>query len=92
MFEEQGAELFLREPSIALEDLVHNDFFVNGIVHIFDNSKITQQSPRMYAIFLLSELIENLPEVGDTEKPNFVFFGEAHLLLTTPLKYSSIRL
>lgn len=84
VLEEQGAELFLGEPAINLEDLIRTDFSGNGIVNIFDASKIIQSSPRLYSTFLLwllSELFENLPEVGDAEKPKFVmFFDEAHLL------------
>jgi DNA helicase HerA-like ATPase len=84
VLEEQGAELFLGEPAINLEDLIRNDFSGNGIVNIFDASKIIHTSPKLYATFLLwllSELFENLPEVGDAEKPKFVmFFDEAHLL------------
>ncbi len=84
VLEEQGAELFLGEPGIVLNDLIHHDFSGNGIINIFDASKIIQQSPKLYSTFLLwllSELFENLPEVGDQEKPKFVlFFDEAHLL------------
>ncbi len=84
VLEEQGAELFLGEPAIELNDLIHNDFSGNGIINVFDASKVIQQSPKLYATFLLwllSELFENLPEVGDAEKPKFVlFFDEAHLL------------
>ncbi len=84
VLEEQDAELFLGEPAINLEDLIRTDFSGNGIINIFDASKIIQTSPRLYATFLLwllSELFENLPEVGDAAKPKFVmFFDEAHLL------------
>ncbi len=84
VLEEQDAELFLGEPAINLEDLIRTDFSGNGIINIFDASKIIRTSPRLYATFLLwllSELFENLPEVGDAEKPKFVmFFDEAHLL------------
>ncbi len=84
VLEEQDAELFLGEPAINLDDLMRCDFSGQGIVNIFDASKIIQTSPRLYATFLLwllSELFENLPEVGDAEKPKFVmFFDEAHLL------------
>jgi DNA helicase HerA-like ATPase len=84
VLEEQGADLFLGEPAINLEDLIRTDFSGNGIVNIFDASKVIQTSPRLYSTFLLwllSELFENLPEVGDAEKPKFVmFFDEAHLL------------
>ncbi len=84
VLEEQGAELFLGEPAIELNDLIHNDFSGNGIINVFDASKIIRESPKLYATFLLwllSELFENLPEVGDADKPKFVlFFDEAHLL------------
>ncbi|MGH1484621.1 MAG: helicase HerA-like domain-containing protein [Cellvibrionaceae bacterium] len=84
VLEEQGAELFLGEPAINLEDLIRTDLSGNGIINIFDASKIIQTSPKLYSTFLLwllSELFENLPEVGDAEKPKFVmFFDEAHLL------------
>lgn len=84
VLEEQGAELFLGEPAIRLEDLIRTDFSGNGVINIFDASKIIQTSPKLYATFLmwlLSELFENLPEVGDADKPKFVlFFDEAHLL------------
>ncbi len=84
VLEEQGAEHFLGEPAINLADLMRHDFSGHGIINIFDASKIIHQSPKLYATFLLwllSELFENLPEVGDAEKPKFVlFFDEAHLL------------
>ena len=84
VLEEQDAELFFGEPALNLEDLMRCDFSKNGIVNIFDASVIIQKSPRLYATFLLwllSELFENLPEVGDADKPKFViFFDEAHLL------------
>lgn len=84
MLEEQGADLFLGEPAITIEDLIKTDFSGNGVVNIFDASRIIHTSPKLYATFLiwlLSELFENLPEVGDADKPKFVlFFDEAHLL------------
>ncbi|MBT5031907.1 MAG: DUF853 family protein [Proteobacteria bacterium] len=84
MLEEQGAEMFMGEPAISLNDLMANDFSGRGIINILDVTKLMQSSPRLYANFLLwllSELFETLPEVGDAEKPKFVlFFDEAHLL------------
>jgi DNA helicase HerA-like ATPase len=84
VLEEQGAEMFLGESAISLEDLMRTDFSGNGIVNVFDASKVIQTSPKLYSTFLLwllSELFENLPEVGDADKPKFVmFFDEAHLL------------
>ena len=72
------------EPAIKLEDLMGVDFSGRGIINILDVTKIIQTSPRLYATFLLwllSELFETLPEVGDADKPKFVmFFDEAHLL------------
>lgn len=84
VLEEQGAEFFMGEPAIKLEDLMGVDFSGKGIINILDVTKIIQTSPRLYATFLLwllSELFEALPEVGDADKPKFVmFFDEAHLL------------
>jgi len=60
------------------------DFSGRGVINILDASKLIQSSPKLYSTFLLwllSELFETLPEVGDAEKPKFVmFFDEAHLL------------
>ena len=84
VLEEQGAEFLLGEPAIELKDLMGLDFSGRGIINILDASKLVQSSPKLYATFLLwllSELFETLPEVGDAEKPKFVmFFDEAHLL------------
>ncbi len=84
VLEEQGAEFLLGEPAIHLQDLMSRDFSGRGVVNILDASTLIQKSPRLYSTFLLwlmSELFETLPEVGDAEKPKFVmFFDEAHLL------------
>ena len=84
VLEEQGAEFLLGEPAIELKDLMGQDFSGRGIINILDASKLVQSSPKLYSTFLLwllSELFETLPEVGDAEKPKFVmFFDEAHLL------------
>lgn len=83
VLEEQGAEQFLGEPQIALSDLMQNDFSGNGVISIFDATTLMTR-PHLYAMFLLwllSELFEELPEVGDIDKPKLVFFfDEAHLL------------
>jgi hypothetical protein len=84
ILEEQGIEHFLGEPAISLEDLMHVDFSGKGVISVLDVTRLIQKSPRLYAtllLWLLSELFENLPEVGDAVKPKFVlFFDEAHLL------------
>ncbi len=84
VLEEQGAEFLLGEPAIELADLMSQDFSGRGVINILDASKLIQTSPKLYSTFLLwllSELFETLPEVGDSDKPKFVmFFDEAHLL------------
>ncbi len=84
VLEEQGAEHFFGEPALQLADLMNVDFSGNGVVSILDATRLTRESPRLYATFLLwllSELFENLPEVGDAERPKLaLFFDEAHLL------------
>ncbi|HYG68725.1 MAG TPA: helicase HerA-like domain-containing protein, partial [Anaeromyxobacteraceae bacterium] len=81
--EQQGGERFFGEPALALEDLTRTDLSGRGIVTVLHAVKLVQ-SPRLYGAFLLwllSELFEQLPEVGDPEKPRLVFFfDEAHLL------------
>lgn len=84
VLEEQGAEFLLGEPAIELADLMSHDFSGRGVINILDASTLIRKSPKLYATFLLwllSELFETLPEVGDADKPKFVmFFDEAHLL------------
>jgi len=84
ILEEQGAEHFFSEPAVQLSDLMQTDFSGNGVISIMDVSTLVSESPRVYATFLLwllSELFEQLPEVGDPEKPKLVFFfDEAHIL------------
>ena len=84
VLEEQGAEMFMGEPAIELKDLMGRDFSGRGIINVLDVTRVTQTSPKLYATFLLwllSELFESLPEVGDADTPQFVlFFDEAHLL------------
>ncbi|PQA78274.1 helicase HerA-like domain-containing protein [Rhodoferax sp. TS-BS-61-7] len=81
--EEQGGDLFFGEPMLNIEDFMQTDGSGKGVVNILAADKL-MQSPRLYATFLLwmlSELFEALPEVGDLDKPKLVFFfDEAHLL------------
>jgi uncharacterized protein len=81
--EEQGGDQFFGEPALNLMDFMRTSYDGRGFVNILAADKL-MQSPRLYATFLLwmlSELFENLPEAGDTEKPKLVFFfDEAHLL------------
>jgi DNA helicase HerA-like ATPase len=83
--EQQGGEKFFGEPALALDDLLQTDSKGNGMINILAADKLLQ-APQAYTTFLLwllSELFENLPEVGDPEKPKLVFFfDEAHLLFT----------
>ena len=83
VLENQGGTKFFGEPALALKDFMRTDSDGRGIVNILVADKL-MQSPRLYATFLLwmlSELFEELPEVGDPPKPKLVFFfDEAHLL------------
>ena len=87
VLDEQGATEFFGEPALQLDDLCRTDFSGNGVISVLDATVLTQKSPRLYAAFLLwllSELYETLPEVGDADKPKLVlFFDEAHLLFET---------
>jgi DNA helicase HerA-like ATPase len=81
--QQQGGEKFFGEPALNLDDLMQTDSSGHGVVNILAADKLIR-SPRVYATFLLwmlTELFERLPEVGDPEKPKLVFFfDEAHLL------------
>src|SRR5438132_1155298 len=83
--ESQGADKFFGEPALDLDDLIQTQNG-RGVINILAAEKLMQQSPKVYATFLLwllSELFERLPEVGDPDKPKLVFFfDEAHLLFT----------
>jgi len=83
--EEQGGDKFFGEPALNLDDLLQSDEKGKGMVNILAADRLLQ-SPQVYATFLLwllSELFEHLPEVGDLEKPKLVFFfDEAHLLFS----------
>jgi DNA helicase HerA-like ATPase len=84
VLEEQGAEQFFGEPALSIRDLMRQDFSGNGIISVLHAERLLREAPRVYAAFLiwlLSELFEELPEVGDPDKPTFaLFFDEAHLL------------
>ncbi len=81
--ETQGAEDFFGEPALKLSDIMRVDGSGRGLVSILAADRLIQ-NPKLYSTFLLwllSELFEELPEVGDPEKPRLVFFfDEAHLL------------
>ncbi|QUS39249.1 DUF853 family protein [Tardiphaga alba] len=83
VLENQGGEKFFGEPALELKDFIRTDRDGRGMVNILVADKL-MASPRLYATFLLwllSELFEELPEVGDLPKPKLVFFfDEAHLL------------
>ncbi|MDO8327719.1 MAG: DUF853 family protein [Cypionkella sp.] len=83
VLENQGAAQMFGEPALDLADLMRTDANGIGMINLLAADKL-MHSPRLYATFLLwllSELFEELPEVGDPEKPKLVFFfDEAHLL------------
>jgi len=83
--EQQGVDRFLGEPMLNVDDLLQTGDGGKGVVNILVADTLLQ-SPKVYAtllLWLLSELYERLPEVGDPEKPKLVFFfDEAHLLFT----------
>ena len=84
VLEEQGADQFFGEPALQLRDLMNCDFSGRGVISLLDASTLIHRSPKVYAAFLLwllAELFEQLPEVGDADRPKLVlFFDEAHLL------------
>ena len=83
VLERDGAERFFGEPALELADLMRTTLDGRGYVNILDARKLIN-SPKLYSTFLLwllSELFEELPEIGDPDKPRLVFFfDEAHLL------------
>jgi uncharacterized protein len=83
VIEEQGGDKFLGEPALDIKDFLRTTHDGRGYVSVLAANTLIN-SPQLYATFLLwlmSELFEQLPEVGDPEKPNLVFFfDEAHLL------------
>jgi DNA helicase HerA-like ATPase len=85
VLENQGGEKFFSEPALTLKDFIRTDRDGRGYINILAADKL-MENPRLYATFLLwllSELYEQLPEVGDLPKPKLCFFfDEAHLLFT----------
>jgi DNA helicase HerA-like ATPase len=83
VLENQGADALFGEPALQIEDLMRVDASGKGVISILAADRL-MGAPRLYSCFLLwllSELFEQLPEVGDPEKPRLVFFfDEAHLL------------
>ena len=83
VLEQQGAGHFFGEPALKIDDLMRTGRDGRGYISVLAAEKL-MESPRLYAtflLFLLSELFEELPEVGDPDKPKLVFFfDEAHLL------------
>ena len=81
--EKQGGDTFFGEPMLKIADMMQTDDKGRGVINVLAADRL-MNSPRLYASFLLwmlSELFEELPEVGDPEKPRMVFFfDEAHLL------------
>jgi hypothetical protein len=81
--ESQGAAQFFGEPALEINDFIRCDEQGRGIINVLAADKL-MRSPKLYATFLLwllAELFETLPEIGDPEKPRLVFFfDEAHLL------------
>lgn len=78
-----GGETFFGEPALSIHDLISLGTEGRGTVNILDSKSLIQNNTlySMFLLWLLSELFENLPEVGDLDKPKFVFFfDEAHLL------------
>ena len=82
--EQQGGDRFIGEPMLNIDDLLQTDAG-RGVVNILAADRLLQ-APQLYAtllLWLLSELYEKLPEIGDPDKPKLVFFfDEAHLLFT----------
>ncbi|MEM6582081.1 MAG: helicase HerA-like domain-containing protein [Pseudomonadota bacterium] len=83
MLEREGGEAFFAEPALQLTDFMQTSRDGRGVINVLAADKLIM-NPRLYSTFLLwllSELFENLPELGDPEQPVLVFFfDEAHLL------------
>ena len=84
-FEDQGGEQFFGEPELNITDWMRTDLNGRGTINILSSQRLIQ-SPTVYGTFLLwmlTELFERLPEVGDLDKPRMIFFfDEAHLLFS----------
>ena len=88
--EAAGGDLFFTDPSLNIDHMVKTDSSGNGIINLIDATKLMHDK-RLYSSFLLwilSEVFENFPEVGDPEKPKLIiFFDEAHLLFDDAPKF-----
>lgn len=97
VLEQQGGDQFFAEPSFDINDLLKQDASGRGVINVLASEKLFL-NPKLYATFLLwflSELYENMPEVGDLPAPKMVFFfDEAHVLFnnTTPEVLEKIEL
>lgn len=93
--EQQGADRFFGEPALNVLDFVRTDAAGRGMINILAADRL-MQSPKVYAtllLWLLSELFEQFPEVGDPPKPKLVFFfDEAHLLFNDTPKMLEERI
>ena len=87
--EDAGGNLFFSEPAIDIGDLIRTDASGKGVVNILNATKLIS-NPLLYSmllLYLLSEIYESFPEVGDLDKPKLVFFfDEAHLLFNNTPK------
>ena len=87
--ETDGGEVFVGEPALNIRDWIATDYNGKGMIQILDCQKLILH-PKMYSTFLLwlmSELYETLPEVGDLDRPKMVFFfDEAHMLFNSASK------
>lgn len=87
--EDAGGDLFFGEPAIDIGDLIRTDTSGKGVVNILNATKLIS-NPLLYSmllLYLLSEIYENFPEVGDLDRPKLVFFfDEAHLLFNNTPK------
>ena len=94
VLEQQGAEHFFGEPALRIADIMRTTTDGRGAISVLAADKL-MMNPRLYATFLLwllSELFEELPEIGDPEKPRLVFFfDEAHLLFNDAPKVLTER-
>ncbi len=93
--ESQGGDQFFGEPMLNIDDFMQTDTDGRGVINVLAADQL-MKSPRLYATFLLwllSELFETLPEVGDLDKPKIVFFfDEAHLLFADAPKVLQERI
>ncbi len=90
IMEEQGLQEFIGEPAVQISDFMRVDSSGHGHVNVLQAASLIQHSPRLYStllLWLLSELYEDLPEVGDLDRPKLVIFlDEAHLVFNSASK------